>query len=421
MSNDLIDDEGGSGKKIGIIVIAILGLLLFIGAGWYAYKIISSNINNNTNIDDIIDDGDGGETSEQVVPDVANLHAEVEEGSANVLITWEKPQGEEQMVSFSIVVQDNGSDIATYSVNGNKLEYNIKDLTDGKKYTIIVYSQLANGDLSEGVSVSVDIPKLEVLPKDDDTRISDILEIKNILSDYYEEHNTYPKSKNYSSLLNTLISQKMLTRFIQDPKYPEYEYSYSVSSNLKSYTLTVYFDDIESVDLNGGDVDGNYYHITVNASERDLTNDKDNDDSDDVNMDDFEEDKDNTEEDNDYTYDEYQESDIEDDLDEDLHEDDIYDDNDLIGSDYIKTLEIKTNPDPAVASVDEKVTFSIADMDPFREAEVFWVLDENNGVDAKGDTTSYKYAEPGNYRVQATLTYDDGEELYGEIMVVINE
>jgi hypothetical protein len=323
---------------------------------------------------------------------------EVSEVASNndVKLVWEQP--DETIQGYSLEIMKGDAQVGdSIDIPGSDTTYTVDDLEPGESYMFILKTVSLGGIKSEGVSVKAETAEIDDNTDDesesyDDQRIQDMQDLVGALDEYYMTEGAYPKGKNYASMLNSLIAKKLITRFMQDPTFPENEYVYNVSGDLNSYTLKVYFDRPEFVTMQGTTRDDNYIVLTVNASERSIF------DEDDENNDDTTQNNDN-----------------------DLNSDDLPDDSTTDTNLLPGALEITTVPADRTVKRGETLVFSVKTDGSKTIKDVSWVLDEQNGVVGKGATIKYQYDAIGNYKVSATITYKDDTTSYGETTVVITK
>lgn len=405
------DDYGINHKSNKIVTIAIfvVGFLIIGIGGYFGYSFLTSDSGAETTDTEDVQDNDNSDNQTEI-QDVTNL-SESDVTESSITVTWERPEAPVSEFKLSISVDDEIID--DISVSGSKSDYAFKDLKDDTEYQIIVKSVSAGGLESEGVSIKVSTKKSE--NSDDNSNISndevrqqDIVDLILALNDYYEIEGGYPKAKNYASMLNSLIAKQAISRFIQDPNYPENEYRYTVSSNQESFTLRIYFDRPELLTLPVGDFEENYYIVTINAAEYEalelfLSIDAEEDD---VNK---SEDEDSEDEDTDVEE--------KDDL-EDENKDDDTDDFDDVQE--IRTATIITDPADGEAKKGETIVFTVdvsgISGDP---EDIEWVLEEQKGIIGKGESIRYQYDDAGNYTVKVDVTLSDDTVLHGETLIII--
>jgi hypothetical protein len=85
----------------------------------------------------------------------------------------------------------------------------------------------------------------------DRQRELDVADLRTAMASYFSDNGKYPSAASYNSLLNALISNRYLTRRVQDPLFPTQQYQYSVSGDQSSYTITIQFEGLGSTLLSG--------------------------------------------------------------------------------------------------------------------------------------------------------------------------
>ena len=161
-----------------------------------------------------------------------------------------KARGEQQALKLSWVPAANPVKIVDqlleiYDLDGNLVKelnigpeafaYNLSGLEPGQKYRLTLKLKAADGRESGGSSLIVTFPS-----DFDKQRKQDLAELKEALEIYKSKHGKYPASRNFASLLNTLIQDKILKRRIKDPEYPEHSYEYKMIWEGAGYELKIY-------------------------------------------------------------------------------------------------------------------------------------------------------------------------------------